>query len=321
MFAENQRLGATAALLLLTASLPALAGSRIEREFELRPGGELIVDTDNGSVQVEGVSGSKATVLITSRSDDMESRYDFQFSSDPGRLEIDVERKGKLRKMFDWGRGGNLKFVIRVPTDTAVNLDTAGGSIKAYDLGQEAILDTSGGSITAERIRGDLLADTSGGSIVAEDIDGDVEADTSGGSISIHGVRGDVSADTSGGSIKISDVTGEVSADTSGGSIIIDGVGGHVSADTSGGSIEVTFLAGNSSGGELATSGGGILVYIDPEVNLEVDAVASGGSVEFNIPITVQGRISKSTVRGKIGSGGAMLRLRASGGKIRINPR
>jgi len=48
-------------------------------------------------------------------------------------------------------------------------------------------------------------------------------------------------------------------------------------ADTSGGGIEASFARGNGRGGTLTTSGGGIKVTLDPQVDLFIDA--SGSSV------------------------------------------
>ena len=53
----------------------------------------------------------------------------------------------------------------------------------------------------------------------------------------------------------------------------------------------------------------------------EIDASTSGGSVSCDLPITTQGRMSKSSLRGTIGSGGPLLTLRTSGGSIRISER
>jgi hypothetical protein len=63
------------------------------------------------------------------------------------------------------------------------------------------------------------------------------------------------------------------------------------------------------------------VVELDPSAGFELDAVASGGSVEFDVPVTVQGRVSESAVRGTIGAGGETLRIRSSGGGIRIRSR
>lgn len=309
------------AAVLLAASLPVWGSSRIERTFALGSGGELIVDTDIGGVTVVGGSGSEVKVLITSRNDDIESDFEFDFSESPGRLEIRVEKKGsKIGKWFGWTKGGGLKFEIEVPADTHVDIDTAGGGIRVESIDGGARLDTSGGGIQVQSVRGDVDADTSGGGIEIEDVDGDVVADTSGGGIEVHGVRGSVSADTSGGGIHISEIDGDIDADTSGGGIEITGAGGAVRADTSGGPVDVAFTRGNSSGGSLSSSGGGVRVRLDPAASLEIDASSSGGSVVSNIEVAVRGKVSRNSLHGRIGGGGATLKLRSSAGSIRIEP-
>jgi DUF4097 and DUF4098 domain-containing protein YvlB len=305
--------------LILTLGMPALADTRIERDLKLESGGKFILDTDTGSVQIVGGSGSGARVVITSDRDDFESKFDVKFEERPGEVAVKVDRKGTLNKWF--GSSGKTRFVIEVPESTEVDIDTSGGSITAENLDAQVRLDTSGGAIRASRIGGALLADTSGGSITIDDVDGDVDADTSGGGISIAGVRGNVRADTSGGGITVRDVTGNIDADTSGGGIEIEEAGGQVRADSSGGPIRVSFSAGNAAGGTISTSGGGITVTIDGGANLDIDASSSGGSVTFDVPVTVKGQVSKTAVKGTLGSGGALLKMRTSGGGIKIKSR
>jgi hypothetical protein len=305
--------------LILTFGVPALAETRIERDLDLQSGGKFILDTDTGAVEIVGGAGSGARVVITSDRDDFESIFDVKFEERPGEVEVKVEKKGSFTKWFK--SSGKTRFVIEVPASTEVDIDTSGGSITAKNLDSQARLDTSGGAISASQIGGELLADTSGGSITIEEVDGNVNADTSGGGIKITGVRGDVRADTSGGGITIGDVTGDIDADTSGGGIKIDQAGGRVRADSSGGPIRVSFAPGNSAGGSMSTSGGGITVEIDSGASFDIDAHSSGGSVTFDVPVTVQGKVSKSSVKGQVGSGGNLLKLRTSGGGITIKAR
>ena len=306
-------------VLLLAGGLPARAETHIERKLTLAPGGSFVLDTDTGSVELVGGSGSGATVDITSSRDDFESMYDVDFEESAGGV---VVRVNKREKFSNWLRSsGSTRFKIGVPQDTRIEIDTAGGSIEVTDISAPALLDTSGGSIRAKGIRGELSADTSGGSIQVDDVEGNVSADTSGGSITVRGVRGAVKADTSGGGITIEDVTGDIEADTSGGSIKIAEAGARVRAETSGGPIRVSFAPGNAAGGSLSTSGGGITVELDPSVGLDIDASASGGSVDVDIPVMVQGTVSRSALSGKVGGGGETLRLRSSGGGVSIVPR
>jgi len=64
-------------------ALPAAAASRIEKELALAPGGSFLLDTDAGSVTLAGTSESKVQVVITSKNDDIESRFDFEFDESP----------------------------------------------------------------------------------------------------------------------------------------------------------------------------------------------------------------------------------------------
>lgn len=315
------RMGIAVAISILLAA-PALSETKIEKELALEPGGSFVLDSDVGAVTVVGTDKAGARVVITSKRDDFESRYKLSIEDDPGRVEIKVDRKGGgMLSWLNWGSGDSLKFEIEVPRETHIDIDTAGGRIVVESISGNTRLDTSGGRISARDIEGNLLADTSGGSIDVEAVVGTVNADTSGGNIDVREVSGTVRADTSGGSIDISHVEGDINADTSGGSISVSEAGGYVRADTSGGSVRVVFAAGNSSGGDLSTSGGSIVVGLDPSSSLEVDAAASGGRVDLGLPLTVQGRISRSAVRGTLGSGGALLTLRTSGGGIEVEPR
>jgi hypothetical protein len=51
-----------------------------------------------------------------------------------------------------------------------------------------------------------------------------------------------------------------------------------------------------------------------------IDASSSGGNVESDVPVTIQGRIDRDSLRGDLNGGGALLRLRSSGGGVRILP-
>jgi hypothetical protein len=84
--------------------------------------------------------------------------------------------------------------------------------------------------------------------------------------------------------------------------------------------VRVELTAGNASGGSLSSSGGSVTVRLDPGVGLEIDAASSGGGVVADLPIRVHGELSRTRVRGTIGEGGAVLKLRSSGGGVRIEP-
>ena len=74
---------------------------------------------------------------------------------------------------------------------------------------------------------------------------------------------------------------------------------------------------GNARGGELSTSGGGVTAAVDPAARLSIDASASGGGVTSDLALTTRS-FSRTSIRGDLNGGGSPLRLRTSGGGIRI---
>lgn len=289
-----------AAAAAVLSVLPAFAETRIEKNLKLDPGGKLNVASDVGSLTVTGTSSSGVHLLLTSDKDDFESRFDLSYEELPGEVRITLKKKDSLTSWSSWFNNAKVRFEIQVPTKTASTLRTGGGHVKLRSL------------------EGDQNAETSGGHIEAKDVRGNVNAETSGGHISLSKIAGNAKVETSGGHIEADGVDGNISAETSGGHIEIKNATGRVDADTSGGHVEVGFAKGNAHGGKIESSGGGITVSVDPNVDLAIDASTSGGSVRTDIPVKIIGKVNGSSIRGTLGKGGETLYVHTSGGSVSI---
>jgi Toastrack DUF4097 len=277
----------------------------IDRKLKLAPGGQFELYAFGGSVSVMGSDESGVDVAITSTRDDIERDIDFEFQESPGEVKVQAKPRNPLDFFFAGLGPSWLHYDIRVPKNTTVIIGTSGGGIKAFALDGDTSLHTSGGSIEAVQVTGHLRASTSGGGIHANAIHGAAELYTSGG-----GIEADA-------------IDGSLRAFTSGGWVHINGVSGRVDAHTSGGSIQAVFAKGNSGGGSLSTSGGGIEVKIDPAANLDIDASTSGGVVDSDLPLRETNEFGHwhghHALHGTLGSGGAALQLHTSGGSIRLS--
>lgn len=316
----NRWLVALIAPMLLAVLLPAWgrADYHRERTLKLEPGGRFVIESSSGSVTITGASQSGAHIEITSNRSDLENLFDISYQENPGEARVIVRKKYEHM----WEHNLQLHFDVQVPAETSVEVKTGGGSVKISDLRRDADLSTAGGSIKVSDLTANLKAHTSGGSIDLRQITGNAHVDTSGGAIQGDSIGGRLDARTSGGPITLDDIKGDLLAHTSGGSIRISNAGGKVDANTSGGSVEVAFAQGNSRGGIVETSGGGVRVALDPHVNLTLDASTSSGPVRTTgVPIQVLGTISPSHIHGTIGSGGETLRLHSDGGSIHIEAR
>ena len=70
----------------------------------------------------------------------------------------------------------------------------------------------------------------------------------------------------------------------------------------------------------LRTSGGGITIALIPDIAVDVEAKTSGGhvSTDFVVESVIQGKVPKNRLEGSINGGGPLLKLRTSGGNIRL---
>lgn len=279
------------------------ASDDIEREFDVAPGGTLMLESDAGSVDVNTWDQARVRVRVRN----------------PGGYEVDIRQSGNdvqvqagsQRGFLGFGRN-NIGFTVDVPRTYNIDLDTGGGSIKIADINGRIDAETSGGSIDVGNTTGGVKADTSGGRITILNVEGDVEADTSGGSITIGDVIGNVDADTSGGRIKIGNVSGDILADTSGGNIEVGEGGGRVQLDTSGGTIRAAWAQGpiqaDTSGGHIYLAGS----------SSRIDADTSGGNIVIESsdgPVNVETSGGSITVRSNVGP----LRADTAGGRIEVD--
>lgn len=285
---------ATLSLWLCIAGFLQAATDDLDREFDVAAGGTLVLASDAGSINVDTWDQNKVRVRVRNSRD-----FEVSFEQRGNDVIVTAEAERRGGGLFGFGRNSNIRFLVNVPVNYNLELDTGGGHIEVSDISGNVEVDTSGGHIEIGKVTpGNVNADTSGGYISIDDVDGNVVADTSGGRITIGNVTGNVNADTSGGRIQIGNVGGNMVADTSGGSIEVGTGGGRVELDTSGGSIRAAWATGpisaDTSGGNIYLAGSDGSVVAD----------TSGGNIEIlggNGPVEADTSGGRITIRGTTG--------------------
>ena len=229
----------------------------IEKEFEVKDGGTLFLDSDSGAIEISTHNKPIVEVEVFKKGKDAD---DFTVSFEQSGNDVTIEGD---KKSMGWGSYSlQIKFVVKVPSEYNLELETGGGSIEVQDLTGDIDANTSGGSIRIEDVKGDVDVKTSGGSIRVEDVAGNVEGRTSGGSIKVkfsEQISEDSVLSTSGGSIAAylpPSIKLDIDASTSGGRVKSD-----FDVD---GSVKKTKIKGEINGGgpllKLRTSGGSVSI-------------------------------------------------------------
>jgi hypothetical protein len=296
-------------LVMTTITTQAATTEVIEKTLTADPGGTLVIKVKRGSLDVTGQPGSAVEIAIkreiTASSKEAEETF---LTENPVVIEQNGNEITITREGASGGGGGwfskdakeKAEYVITVPAQFHVKLNTAGGPI------------------TTANLEGNTRLNTSGGTIAMSDLRGTIQANTSGGSIRLSNCHGGTIVNTSGGSIKAENGSGDLKLNTSGGSITVDAHDGNVNGRTSGGSIKVIMLSQPTAPCTLATSGGSVTAMLPADAAVDIDASTSGGSVSSSFPDAQVDPKKKTRLVAPVNGGGPTLKLRTSGGNVSI---
>lgn len=210
----------------------------IATTYTVDPGGELTIDSDIGSVQIETSATNKVKIMVEKRlkeGTEEQARRAFE--------EVDVKTEQQGSDVYiridrnRWFKRNRVSIAIMVQVPNTYNLDikTAGGSIEIEDLDGEIVAKTVDGSIRISATEGDVTARSLGGSIRIGPTVGGVYVKTLSGCIDIGETKGNVDAKTLSGSIRVGRTEGDVTARSLVGNIVAEATSGKVWARTLGG--------------------------------------------------------------------------------------
>ncbi len=168
----------------------------------------------------------------------------------------------------------------------------------------------------------------------------DVKARSGDGSIKLDTVEGRIELRTGDGSIRVTDVSGELLFDTGDGSVSVDGAEGKLVAETNDGGVSVsgrlTSLRLRSGDGsiavratpgtkvlddwEITTGDGGVSLFVPPDIAAELDARTGEGRISNDLDVAGALESDKRGLRGKLGAGGKLIRVRTGDGSIKLRP-
>jgi DUF4097 and DUF4098 domain-containing protein YvlB len=253
-----------------------------EKSFTVTNRASVHVDTNDGSVNVS-----------TGDTKQVEFRVEYQGYVLNKSLEIESSQHGDEVELtariprgwhFSLGMSRRLHIEVRMPKDADLQVRTGDGSIKANSVTGNIDLHSGDGALTVGALKGAVRLHTGDGSIEAGELDGKCDASSGDGRIRLSG-RFDV-----------------LSAKSGDGSVSVEAVhGSKLDSDWS-----------------ITSGDGGIDVALPADLPANVEATSGDGHVTSDIPLTVEGVMSKSRVRGKMNGGGSTLTIHTGDGSIHL---
>ncbi len=305
-------------LLGVTLAAPLALSAKItrtvEKTFTVQAGGNLKAATQGGNITIKTSDSSEVHILVkqeiraSSEQEADEILTKLTLTIEQTGNDVTAEAKYEKGEHFRWFGSWppvTVSFVVTVPKNFNLNVNTSGGNIAIASL------------------NGNVHARTSGGDLEFARIDGDIDAGTSGGNITLKEGTARALLRTSGGDIEIDRAGGPTDVSTSGGNIRINSVAQLISATTSGGDVHAVLTEPLKQDTLLSTSGGDVDVEVVKGAGFQLDASTSGGDVNASgLTITIEkGGSGKSRLVGAVNGGGPRLKLRSSGGDVTVRTR
>ena len=294
--------------LALAATLPiGLAGcvvvdsqahiTREEKRFTVTGTPDLRLITFDGSIEIRSGEGKTVIVEIEKRGATKEALDSLRIETKQDGNSILVEVKKPAHEVVVFGIGvGHMsptaKLIVTMPSEGNVFAKSGDGSIRIEHVHGRLELKTGDGSIRATDIAGQLTMATGDGSVTLQDVAGDLDVDTGDGSVSVAGKLTTVKLHTGDGSITFRAAAGTSMKD-----------------DWS-----------------MTTGDGGVAVYLPSDFGAELDAHTGDGSIRNELGLKAEAEREndrdrdrdRRTLKGKLGAGGKILRIRTGDGSIRL---
>jgi len=287
-------------LLLIAFVAPVRAAHQdtIKRSFDVGANGTLRLDLDRGDVTIEASDDARVHVVMVrdvegATDEQLKTIFEYhEYRMDQRANDVIVESRfdGDDRTEWAWRNWKKtnrfrLHVTVLVPTDYAVDFETAAGEV------------------------------------YIEDVTGRVVGRTGAGSVDILRVVGSVSLDTGAGNVHLDDVSGSVDASTGAGNLTLERIAGSIRASTGAGDITAYILEQPRDDSRFETGAGDVTVYVAGDLGFDIDAQASVGSVSCDFGLRVRGKWMSKSCAGDINGGGPGLALSSGVGNVALHRR
>ncbi len=272
------------ALAIVVAGLGSLFAAlpvAIDTTFVVERGSRLVIEHRSGDVEVRGVDGREARVLVDGRAG-----------------AVSVSRNGStitIEPHRGWDDDANLE--VRVPRDTDVEIYSFEGDVQVLDLTGDVSVETVEGEI---EVRG-------AGAVAAQSVDG---------SVRLYDVRGGVALQTGDGSALLERVGGPLVVNGIDGDIVVlDGRSRSVVLSTVSGNVRYEGRVFEDGEYSLGSHDGDVTFALPEGVGARVSVSTFDGSLRASFPVQFRGGAARGA-EFTVGGGGARITLESFDGDI-----
>jgi len=323
----------------------------LQKEFTLEEPLSLEVEDPRGEIILESHNLNKIIIQTTKIVEAKDSKEAEELSQ---KIRIDIEKAGALvniktkyqrtdrggfwERLFSGKKSveGYVSYHIFVPKDIReADISVTSGEIRAFYLKGRLNLSATSGDIELAGAEGEISSSATSGNIQVRDSKGKISLEGTSSDMQVKNLEGDLSIDCTSGTVNIEEFKGSLkSSQTSGdlegrgliGDVSITTTSGDVSVEQTDGGLDLNSTSGNleaktqivpSKNYYLKTTSGEVYLSISKGAQADLKLETTSGETSLNLPMVLK-TASRSSLSGKLGSGGAKIEIETVSGDINI---
>lgn len=266
--------------------------------FSVQPNVKIAAESFNGAVEIEGWDRNDVEISGVKSASNEAARDAIKVAVRNSPESVDI----RVIRPLDIQANMGAHFMMHVPRTAEVGRAvSSNGKVTVHDVARAAHLKSSNGPVSIVNVHGAVEAETSNAAIDATSLDGALVLNTSNGPIRAEKITGSLQAETSNGGI-----TAHLAASPA----------APIKLVSSNGPVELTLDTVPESDIHAETQNSSITLHLPAGTNARVNAATSNASVDCDFDLV--GDRDKGRLKGAIGSGGHIIDLNTSNGRIRI---
>jgi hypothetical protein len=249
-------------------------------------------------------------------------------TSDAPQVDFNVQREG--HSGMELGRGLRISShqdgdrfelsVLREPGIAFLNIEHQLLTEVHMPRNADLQIETRDGRVDLASVNGSITVRSTDGAINASQLTGKIELESVDGAIMTDTLKGDVRLHSTDGSITMTHFDGQCDATTTDGALRAEGRFDSLRLVTTDGGVVAKIGEGSkmTSAWHIRSVDGGLDVSVPQSFQANINASTQDGRIKLDLPVMVQGEISRSKVRGTLNGGGPELTLKSTDGGIRL---
>jgi hypothetical protein len=214
----------------------------------------------------------------------------------------------------------SITYNLMVPKGASPSVNTVSGDIVVADIGGDVKASAVSGEVKLGKVGGGVKAKSVSGGVVLQGAKNGAHCEVVSGMIKVSDVTGDVSVKGVSGDIELTDIRGNLTASTTSGEIYMKNIN---EAET----VKAKILSGDLKyEGDIMASGvyefqshsGDVTLLIPAGTAFDLEAKTFSGSIDSDFDLTISGKISKKSIKGKANGGGADIEVQTFSGDVKI---